>query len=89
MVEELVLAIDPFLSKVEQVILWENKAKSGAVFTGCHFLFWLFLNYNIRTYCTISGAFLLLHLLDAYRAKKRRELIRLQSANKNYLTESE
>jgi len=33
MVEELVLAIDPFLSKVEQVILWENKAKSGAVFT--------------------------------------------------------
>jgi len=83
MVNEIVLAIDPFLCKIEQILLWKNKLKSCAVFTFCHFLFWLFLNYNIRTYCTISCVFLCLHLLDAYRTKKRRELIRLQNSNKN------
>lgn len=83
MVNEIVLAIDPFLVKIEQILLWKNKLKTGAVFTCSHFLFWLFLNYNIRTYFTISSVFLVLHLLDAYRTKKRRELIRLQSINKN------
>ena len=38
--------------------------------------------YNIRTYCTIALSCLGFHLLDAYRTKKRREIIRLQS-NKN------
>lgn len=83
MVHEIVLAIDPFLGKIEKILLWKNKLKSCAVFTFCHLLFWMFLNYNIRTYCTISSILLFFHLLDAYRTKKRRQLIRLTSNQKN------
>ncbi len=105
MVKEIVLAIDPALRKIEEILLWKNKLKSCAVFTFCHFLFWyLFLSYsniqkyemkfvrpnrlfqtfNIRTYCTLSCIGLILHLLDAYRIKKKREIMRLQ-ANKNII----
>lgn len=88
MVNEIVLAIDPFLCKIEQILLWKHKGKSMAIFTLCHFLFWLFLNYNIRTYCTISVVLLIFHLLDMYRTKKRRDLIKLHQSNKN-ITEAE
>jgi hypothetical protein len=79
-IDEIVLAIDPALRKIEDILLWQNKFKTGAVFTFFHFLFWLFQNFNIRTYCTISCILLMLHLLDAYRTKKRREILRLQKS---------
>ena len=82
-IDEMVLAIDPALHKVEEILLWQNKFKTGAVFTFFHFLFWLFQNFNIRTYCTISCVLLVLHLLDAYRTKKRREILRLQQSSKS------
>lgn len=85
MVNEIVLAIDPALRKIEDILLWKNKFKTVAIFTFFHMLFWLFQNYNIRTYCIISCLCLLIHLLDAYRAKKRRELIRLHTSNKNII----
>jgi hypothetical protein len=40
MVKEVLLAIDPGLRKLEDILLWKNKFKTGAVFTLCHFLFW-------------------------------------------------
>lgn len=86
MVNEIIVAIDPFLAKVEDILLWKHKIKSCAVFVSCHILFWLFLNYNIRTYCTIASVLLIFHLLDMYRTKKRRDLIKMHKSNK-YLAE--
>lgn len=83
MVNEIIVAIDPFLAKVEDILLWKHKIKSCAVFIFCHILFWLFLNYNIRTYCTIASVLLTFHLLDMYRTKKRRDLIKLHKKNQN------
>lgn len=76
MVKEIVLAIDPALHKIEEILLWKNKFKTIGVFTLIHFVFWLFMLFNLRTYCLISFVFLFLHLLDGYRTKKRREIIR-------------
>jgi hypothetical protein len=82
-IDEVVLAIDPGLRKVEEILLWQNKFKTAGVFTFFHFLFWLFQSFNIRTYCTISCILLAMHLLDAYRTKKRREILRLQQSSKS------
>lgn len=84
MFNEIVLAIDPALRKIEDILLWKKKFKTAAIFTFFHFLFWIFQSFSIRTYCIISCFFLFIHLLDAYRAKKRRELIRLHT-NKNLI----
>ena len=40
MVNEIVLAIDPALRKIEDILLWKNKFKTAAIFTFFHFLFW-------------------------------------------------
>lgn len=87
MVNEIIVAIDPFLAKFEDILLWKHKVKSCAVFVICHVLFWLFLNYNIRTYCTIASVLLIFHLLDMYRTKKRRDLIKLHKNNQNLAEE--
>lgn len=79
------MAIDPALRKIEQVLLWKNKLNTCAIFTFCHFLFWIFQNFNIRTYCIISSVCLTLHILDAYRAKKRREIYLLRQAQSNII----
>lgn len=44
--------------------------------------------FNVRTYCMISCICLFLHLLDAYRTKKRKEILRLKNQAKNNLAES-
>lgn len=82
MVQEIVLAIDPALCKIEKILLWKNKLKTCGVFTLSHVIIWLMYTYNIRTYCTLAIICLGFHLLDAYRTKKRREILKLQ-ANKN------
>lgn len=79
MIKEIVLAIEPALRKIEDILYWKNRVKTAGVLVICHFLFWLFQTYNIRTYFTISAICLAFHLLDAYRAKKRREIIRQQN----------
>ena len=84
-VKEIVLAIDPELRKVEDVLLWKNKLKTCGIFTFCHFLFWLFQNFNIRTFCVISCVALFLHLLDAYRTKRRKEIIKIQQIKPNII----
>jgi hypothetical protein len=40
MVNEIVLAIDPALRKIEDILLWKNKFKTAVIFTLFHFLFW-------------------------------------------------
>jgi len=79
MVEEIVLAIDPALRKIEEILLWKNKLKTVLVFSFVHLVFWLFIIYNVRIYCIIASVFLFFHLLDAYRTKKRRELNKLKN----------
>jgi len=77
-IKEIVLAIEPALRKLEDILYWKDRLKTVGVLVICHFLFWLFQTYNIRTYFTISAICLGFHLLDAYRTKKRREIIRQQ-----------
>ena len=38
--KEILLAIDPAMKRIEEILLWKNKFKTGAVFTTFHFLFW-------------------------------------------------
>jgi hypothetical protein len=40
MVKEIVLAIDPALHKIEEILLWRNRLKTVAVFTFIHVAFW-------------------------------------------------
>lgn len=80
-VKEVLLAIDPAMRHIEEILLWKNKFKTGAVFTTFHFLFWLLQTFNIRTYCTLAFLCLCLHLLDAYRVKRRRQLIKMHHAS--------
>ena len=76
MVNEIVLVVDPALHKIEEILLWKNKFKTITIFSLIHLFFWLFYLSNVHTYCLISCILLILHLLDGYRAKKRREIIR-------------
>jgi hypothetical protein len=85
MVKEIVLAIDPTLRRVEEILLWRNKVKTGCVFTCCNILFGLFYLFSVRTYCIMSFVGILLHLLDAYRTKKRKRLQRLQEVKPNVI----
>lgn len=43
----------------------------------------LYFMYNIRTYCMIFMACLIFHLLDAYRDKKRRYIMKIRNQSQN------
>lgn len=76
MVKEIVLVIDPALHKIEEILLWRTKWKTAVVFSFAHLVFWLYTISNIRTYCILFSALLLLHLIDGYRQKKKRQLVK-------------
>ena len=40
MVQEIVLAIDPALCKIENILLWKNKLKTCGIFTLSHLVIW-------------------------------------------------
>ncbi|RMZ96233.1 hypothetical protein BpHYR1_025476 [Brachionus plicatilis] len=82
-IDEIVLATDPALRKIEAILLWKNKFKTVLLFSLFHFVFWLYFMYNIRTYCMIFMACLIFHLLDAYRDKKRRYIMKIRNQSQN------
>ena len=40
MADEMVLAMEPVLWRLEPILFWHNKLKTAIVFTCCHFWFW-------------------------------------------------
>jgi hypothetical protein len=74
MVHEIILAIDPALKKIEEILLWKNRVLTSVIFTLCNITMWLLYSFNIRTYCTLSSIALLCHFLDAYRNKIKRKV---------------
>jgi hypothetical protein len=40
MVYEIILAIDPALKRLEEVLLWKNRLLTSAIFTACNISMW-------------------------------------------------
>ena len=40
MVKEIILAIDPALKKIEEILLWKNRVLTSVIFTACNISMW-------------------------------------------------
>lgn len=46
-IDEIVLAIDPALRRIEEILLWKNKLKTVMLFTFLHLVFWYIFHYFV------------------------------------------